>query len=139
MPFSEITTASENDLNVHEKYWSITPIRTFFDDKIYINTDHQESMKNKYNSKILTPIKAIKDESLEARQRDKAANDLFSKAVASVRHPIESVFNWLIKHTDTPKASKVRSTNCLSAGTCIWGTRICLYFSNILTLNLHIN
>jgi hypothetical protein len=73
----------------------------------------QNFKRNNYNSEILTPIKAVKGDSLEARQRDKAANDFFSKAVSSVRQPIESFFNWLIEHTDIQRASKVRSTNGL--------------------------
>jgi hypothetical protein len=116
LPFPEsivITPASENDLNVHKQYWSKISNRTFFGDKIYIDTELQDDMKNNYNSEILTPIKAIKGEPIEARQRDKAANDLFSKAVSSVRQPIESFFNWLIENTDIQRASKVRSTNGL--------------------------
>ncbi len=73
----------------------------------------QENLKNSFNSEILTPVKAIKGQSQETRQRDKAANDLFSKAVSSVRQPIESLFNWLIENTDIQRASKVRSTNGL--------------------------
>jgi hypothetical protein len=116
LPFPEsivITPASENDLNVHKQYWSNTSNRTFFGDKIYNDTELQENMKNTYNSEILTPVKAIKGESLETRQRDKAANDLYSKAVSTIRQPIESFFNWLIENTDIQRASKVRSTNGL--------------------------
>lgn len=116
LPFPEsivITPASENDLNVHKQYWSQKPNRTFFGDKIYIDTELQDSIRKNYNSEILTPIKAIKGDSTEARKRDKAANDLFSKAVSSVRQPIESFFNWLIENTDIQRASKVRSTNGL--------------------------
>jgi hypothetical protein len=76
-------------------------------------------MRNNYNSEILTPIKATKGESIEARQRDKAANDLFSKAVSGVRQPIESFFNWLIEHTDIQRASKVISPMA------------CLYMSSV--------
>ena len=44
---------------------------------------------------------------------DRAANDLYSKAVSRVRQPIESLFNWLIEKSDIQKASKVRSTKGL--------------------------
>jgi hypothetical protein len=116
IPFPEsivITPASENDLNVHKQYWSEISNRNFFGDKIYNDSELQVNMKNLYNSEILTPVKAIKGQSLETRQRDKAANDLYSKAVSSVRQPIESLFNWLIENTDIQRASKVRSTNGL--------------------------
>ncbi len=47
------------------------------------------------------------------KQRNKAADDLFSKAVSKVRQPIEALFNWLIEKTDIQRASKVRSTKGL--------------------------
>jgi hypothetical protein len=116
LPFPEqlvLTPASENDLNVHKQYWSEIYNRNFFGDKIYNDSELQENLKNYFNSEILTPVKAIKGQSQETKQRDKAANDLFSKAVSSVRQPIESLFNWLIENTDTQRASKVRFTNGL--------------------------
>jgi len=45
--------------------------------------------------------------------KDKAANDLFSRAVSKIRQPIESLFNWLIEKTEIQRASKVRSTKGL--------------------------
>jgi hypothetical protein len=116
LPFPEsivITPASENDLNVHKQYWREIPNRSFFGDKIYIDTELQSDLKNKFNSEILTPVKAIKGQPIEIRQRDKAANDLYSRAVSCVRQPIESLFNWLIENTDIQRASKVRSTKGL--------------------------
>lgn len=65
------------------------------------------------NSNMLTPVKAIKGQPEVIRQRDKAANDLFSNAVSTVRQPIESLFNWLIEKTDIQRASKIRSTKGL--------------------------
>ena len=62
---------------------------------------------------MLTPLKGIKGQTKWEKQIDKAANDLFSKAVSSVRQPIESFFNWLIEKTDFWKASKVRSAKGL--------------------------
>jgi hypothetical protein len=116
LPFPEsiiVTPASENDLNVHKHNWSEITNRSFIGDKIYNDSDLQDKIKNSCNSEILTPIKAIKGQSEQTRQRDKAANDLFSKAVSSIRQPIESFFNWLIENTDIQRASKVRSTNGL--------------------------
>jgi hypothetical protein len=55
----------------------------------------------------------VKGQSEAIKQRNKAADDLFSKAVSKVRQPIESLFNWLIVKTDIQRASKVRSTKGL--------------------------
>lgn len=116
MPFPEqcfVTPASENDINLFKQEWSDIKQRTLFGDKIYINADFFADFQNRCNSLMLTPEKKIKgmDETLE--MRDKAANDLFSKAVSRIRQPIESLFNWLIEKTDIQRASKVRSTKGL--------------------------
>jgi len=116
IPFPEqllITPASENDLNVFKNSWSNIENRTFFGDKIYHNVDYFENLEASQNSIMLTPVKAIKGQSEWEKQHDKAANDLFSKAVSTVRQPIESFFNWLIEKTDFQRASKVRSANGL--------------------------
>ncbi len=116
IPFPEqliFTPASENDLNVFKQSWATIRNRTFFGDKIYIDSDFFQKYSKDYNSEMLTPVKLKKGESKEIRQRDKAANDLFSTAVSRVRQPIESLFNWLIEKTDINKASKVRSTKGL--------------------------
>jgi len=116
IPFPEqllITPASENDLNVFKNSWSNIVNRTFFGDKIYHNVDYFENLAANQNSIMLTPVKAIKGQSEWEKQHDRAANDLFSKAVSTVRQPIESFFNWLIEKTEFQRASKVRSANGL--------------------------
>lgn len=64
---------------------------------------------------LLCPVKYKKGQPVEDRQRQYAADNLFSKAVSKVRQPIESFFNWLIEHTDIQRASKVRSYTGLLA------------------------
>jgi len=116
LPFPEqllITAASENDLNVFRNAWSTINNRTFFGDKIYHDHDFFERLYVTQNAVMLTPIKAIKGQSEWENQRDRAANDLFSKAVSKVRQPIEGWFNWLIEKTDFQRASKVRSAKGL--------------------------
>jgi len=116
IPFPEqflITPASENDLNVFRNSWSAIEDRAFFGDKIYHHVDYFQNLANTQNSFMLTPIKAIKNQSEWEKQYDKAANDLFSTAVSKVRQPIEALFNWLIEKTDFQRASKVRSTKGL--------------------------
>lgn len=116
LPFPEqfqLTQASENDLNLFKQAWGEIENRTFFGDKIYQDKDYFQNVENSNNSLMLTPIKGIKGQSDDLKQRNKAANDLFSTAVSRVRQPIESLFNWLIEKTDIQRASKVRSTKGL--------------------------
>ena len=116
LPFPEqllITPASVNDLTVFKQAWSDIPDRCFFGDKIYCNREFFHELEKKNKSVMLTPVKAVKGQAEVLKQRDKAANDLFSRAVSKVRQPIESFFNWLIEKTDFQRASKVRSTKGL--------------------------
>lgn len=116
LPYPEsiaITQASENDLNVFKQYWADLPNRHFYGDKIYHDGEFFFNMKKKTSSKMLTPVKAVKGQSEQIKFIEKAADDLFSKAVSSIRQPIESLFNWLIEKTDIQRASKVRSTKGL--------------------------
>jgi hypothetical protein len=116
LPFPEnivITPASEHDLNVYKQNWSNIPNRTFYGDKIYHDRELLKEMESSFNSRILTPVKAIQNQSEFMKQRDKAANDVYSRAVSGVRQPIESLFNWIIEKTDIQRASKVRSTKGL--------------------------
>ncbi len=58
---------------------------------------------------MLTPVKGIKDQAEEIKQRNKASNDLLSAAVSKVRQPIEAFFNWLNEKTKIQRSMKVRS------------------------------
>lgn len=116
LPFPEhvvITPASENDLNVFKQDWGSIPNRTFYGDKIYNDAEFFKDLAINTNSVMLTPVKGVKGQPDVIKQRDKAANDLFSTAVSTIRQPIESLFNWLIVKTDIQRASKVRSTKGL--------------------------
>jgi len=116
IPFPEqllITAASENDLNVFRNAWSNIENRTFYGDKIYHNVDYFDHLAQSQRTVMLTPVKAIKNQSEWEKQFDKAWNDLYSKAVSTVRQPIESFFNWLIEKTDFQRANKVRSAKGL--------------------------
>lgn len=116
MPFPEkivISSASENDLNVFKQEWGNIPNRTFFGDKIYIDSKFFEQLAINAHSFMLTPVKGVKGQPEIIKKQNKAADDLFSKAVSTIRQPIESLFNWLIAKTDIQRASKVRSTKGL--------------------------
>lgn len=116
LPFPEqllITPASVNDLTVFKESWSDIFDRCFFGDKIYFNKEFFTKLENEKGSVMLTPVKAVKGQTEQEKQRNKAADDLFSRAVSKVRQPIEGFFNWLIEKTDIQRASKVRSTKGL--------------------------
>ena len=110
-----VTSAADNDLSVFKENWSELTDHDFYGDKIYYNNEWFEQWSIRQNSRMFTPVKAIKGTSERMRQLDRAANDLYSKAVSAVRQPIESLFNWLIEKADIQKASKVRSTRGLLA------------------------
>jgi len=116
LPYPEqiiVTPASVCDLNVFKESWSSLENRSFFGDKIYYDKDYFYNLEKEKNSTMLIPVKGIKGSTNWDKQNDKAANDLYSKAVSSVRQPIEAFFNWLIEKTDFQRASKVRSTKGL--------------------------
>lgn len=116
LPFPEqilISPASENDLNVFRDAWGSIKNRTFYGDKIYHNMEYFTHLAQSQDILMLTPVKAVKNQSEWIKQFDKAAHDLFSRAVSRIRQPIESLFNWLIEKTDFQRASKVRSTKGL--------------------------
>lgn len=116
LPFPEqllITPASVNDLYVFKDAWSNICDRCFFGDKIYFNRGFFAELERTKGSIMLTPVKAVKGQTEADKQRNKAADDLFSRAVSKVRQPIEGFFNWLIEKSDFQRASKVRSTKGL--------------------------
>jgi hypothetical protein len=130
LPFPEylyITSAAENDLEAVRNILPNIPNRAFFADKAYADKALQDDLKT-INSELLTPIKLIKGQTTQTRQFKKAADDIFSTAVSTIRQPIESLFNWLIEKTDIQNASKVRATKglllhtfgSLATALCFW-------------------
>ena len=110
-----VTPAEDNDLTVFKQargdYISDTVI---FGDKIYSDFEYfNDDKKQNRNIEMYTPVKAIKGQSEQEKQRQKAYNDLFSTAVSKIRQPIESFFNWLNEKTTIQRAQKVRSTKGL--------------------------
>jgi hypothetical protein len=112
------TKASENDLTHLKGIAPYMENNAYFGDKIYGNVEFWQEMLRTNSSIMLTPIKDLKGQSELDKHRNRAFNDLFSKAVSSVRQPIESLFNWLIEKTNIQKASKVRSTKGLLTFVC---------------------
>ena len=116
LPFPEyiqISGASVNDLTALKGFAHRLYNKILFGDKIYVDKSYWETLSKDNNVQMMTPVKNVKGQSEEERQRNKAHNDLFSTAVSIIRQPIESLFNWLIEKTDIQTASKVRSTKGL--------------------------
>lgn len=109
-----LSSASENDLTVFKRE-SVPYLRntTIFADKIYGDSEFWARENEVKGNIILTPVKATKGQTKEERQRNKAADDLFSSAVSSVREPIEAFFSWLNESTNIQRAYKCRSTTGL--------------------------
>ena len=118
IPFPEsitYTPAEDNDLSVFKQNWGDDiSNRIIFGDKIYSDFEYfNKDKKQSQNIEMLTPVKAIKGQSEQEKQRSNAYNDLFSTAVSKIRQPIESFFNWLNERTNIQRAQKVRSTSGL--------------------------
>lgn len=108
------TPASVNDLSLYKEAWAELKNRTFFGDKIYNDMGFFKNMKRHFNSEMLTPVKKTKGMNEVLKQFDRAADDLYSRAVSKIRQPIEALFSWLIEKADIQKASRVRSTKGLT-------------------------
>jgi hypothetical protein len=108
-----VSEASKSDLTAFKECWSQIPSTTLYGDKIYHNAEYFDQLKETLDSRMRTPVKGVKGKPDLLKQMDKAADELYSRAVSSVRQPIESFFNWLIERTDIQRASKVRSTSGL--------------------------
>ena len=87
--------------------------KSIFADKAYSDIPLNIQLMKEQNTYIYTPVKLVKGESDQIRQFKKAADDLFSTAVSTVRQPIEALFNWINELTGLQNASKVRATNGL--------------------------
>jgi hypothetical protein len=116
LPLPEVlmaTSAAENDLEAFRSLMPTPTNRSIFADKAYADLQQQNHLTQNANARMITPVKLVKGESQTTRQFKKAADQLFSTAVSSIRQPIEGFFNWLIEKTDIQNASKVRCTKGL--------------------------
>ena len=104
-----LSGAADNDLAVFKEQDSAYRDSCFYGDKAYCDKPYFSNLYETQGVTMLTPVKAVKGEGAWSRQFNKAADEVFSRAVSTVRQPVESLFNWLIEHTDIQRASKVRS------------------------------
>lgn len=110
--YFEMTPASVHDLAALRPVLENLPADVSILDKAYADTGLAKQMQG-VNNRLLTPIKDKKGWEAALQQKDQAFNDLFNKAVAALRQPIESLFNWINELTQIQNASKVRSANGL--------------------------
>lgn len=103
-----VTPASESDIAVFRDNWSRSEGTVVFADKAYRDKGLAERML-KNDSELLTPVKYPRGFPERLKQMYKAADDLYSRAVSSIRQPIESLFGWLLEKSDIQRASRVRS------------------------------
>jgi hypothetical protein len=141
MPFPNkifFSAASENDLTVAKEQNRFDNLidTHLFADKAYCETDYFETRKQWIQLDLFTPVKAVKGTPEVIKQRELAANNLFSNAVSKSRQPIESLFNWLIEKTNIQNASKVRSTIWIIA-TLLWKNGISSNKWGVLTRHSH--
>lgn len=106
-----LSAASENDLSVFKRECAPTIMgKAIFADKIYRDSGYWEQQRATSGNILLAPVKTVKGASEQERQRNKAADELYSAAVSSVREPVEAFFSWLNEKTNIQRASKCRST-----------------------------
>jgi hypothetical protein len=110
--YVEVTAASVHDLTALRNTLEITAVDACILDKAYADTELSKQML-KNNNVLLTPMKDKRGWEAMFKQREQAFNDLFNTAVATVRQPIESLFNWINELTQIQNAAKVRSANGL--------------------------
>lgn len=118
LPFPEtlmVSPASEHDLSAVKNQLMNMQKRNIYADKAYANEPLNKQLQTQRQTTILTPVKLKKGQSEWERAFNKAADDLFSRAVSTIRQPIESFFSWLIRKTDIQRASLVRSEKGLIA------------------------
>jgi hypothetical protein len=110
--YFEMTPASVHDLTAARNVLQNIGADVTILDKAYCDAELAEQMQAGNNT-LLTPLKDKKGWEAALKQKDQAFTDLFNKAVATLRQPIESLFNWINEHTQIQHASKVRSANGL--------------------------
>lgn len=101
-----LTAAGMNDQKAYDAIEPFLPNCSFYADKAY--QKESTPVLDRRQLTIYTPVKKQKGQ----KYLD-AADKWLSRAISSVRQPIESLFNWLEEKTSIQIASKVRSYNGL--------------------------
>lgn len=121
MPFPqylEVLPANVADLSACRQMLQNIQADACIADKAYGDAGLAKQMQAKGNQ-LITPIKDKQKHTAAMKQKERAFNDVYNKAVSTIRQPIESLFNWINELTQIQNASKVRSTNGLRLH--LWG------------------
>jgi hypothetical protein len=110
--FIGITPASTHDLTALKPVIEASNITATVLDKAYCDKNLDDYLNTKQTI-LITPPKAVKGTPLVLKQFDYAFVKLLTTAIAKIRQPIESFFNWIHQITNIQNASKVRSENGL--------------------------
>ncbi|MDQ2770125.1 MAG: transposase, partial [Bacteroidota bacterium] len=110
LPFAlGITEASAHDLTCLRPVLGRVSGKVIIADKAYADQPLRAQVRDQQQVELITPVKKVKNTPESLAHFDRASNDLFSRAVSSLRQPIESFFSWLQQKTQIQLASKVRS------------------------------
>jgi hypothetical protein len=102
--YAGLTDAATHDAPAFEQVMHHLPYREIYADMAYEHFSRYPDLP----FTLLSPVKKQKGQEFHD-----AADDWLSRAVSSVRQPIESLFNWIEQKTGIQCASKVRSSNGL--------------------------
>ncbi len=106
--YIEATPASEHDSQLLKRL-QYTLCDNLFGDRAYVGEESFKRLKDEVKTTLVTPVKKVRN-GPELNTRDR----WYSRAVSSIRQPIESLFNWMQQKTNIQDASKVRSTKGLN-------------------------
>jgi hypothetical protein len=110
--YIEFTPASVFDLTAIKPVLEDMEGIPIYLDKAYGDVNLEKQIENQ-NGQLCTPPKKKKGECTQIREFDAAQHKQMGTAVAKVRQPVESFFNWMQEKVHIQNASKVRSTNGL--------------------------
>ena len=109
MHYFRLEPASHSDITVAKDILQNAENINLYGDKGFADAQWQVELETR-NVILRTPIKLKK-----GQKALDSADKLWSRAVSSIRQPIESFFAWLLDKTQIQCASKIRSTNGLIA------------------------
>jgi len=107
--FCTVKPASHSDITVAKQILQTAENINIYADKAYADNKWKAELAEQ-NVKLFTPVKLKK-----GQQHLDASDKLFSRAVSSIRQPIEGLFAWLQDKTHIQNASKIRSSAGLIA------------------------
>jgi hypothetical protein len=110
--YIEFTPASASDLATLRPVLETLNGTFVYLDKAYADENLEKQIENQ-QGQLCTPPKKKRGECEQIRAFDAAQHKQMGTAVAKVRQPVESFFNWMQEKVHIQNASKVRSTNGL--------------------------